>query len=137
MIDALNVCAMRGVEVDVVLPSKNNLFFVHWAMMATVGSFMERGVRIWLTRPPFDHTKLMVVDDAWCCFGSTNWDPRSLRLNFEFNVECYDRRVAESLGKIASDRIKIAELLTREQLNARSLPVKLRDGVTRLFSPFL
>jgi len=137
LLDTLNVCALRDVEVDVVLPSKNNLFFVHWAMLATVGPLLERGVRIWLTPPPFDHSKLMVVDDAWCCFGSTNWDPRSLRLNFEFNVECYDREVAARLGKIAEEKMSTAELLTAEKLDARSKAIKLRDGVMRLFSPYL
>lgn len=137
LIDALNVCAMRGVEVDVVLPSKNNLFFIHWATMATVGPLLARGVRIWLTPPPFDHTKLMIVDDAWCCFGSTNWDARSLRLNFEFNVECYDRGVASQLAEIAQRKIDSAAPLTPEVLDARSLPVQVRDGVMRLFLPYL
>ncbi len=45
------------------------------------------GCRVWLTPPPFDHTKLMLVDGMWSLIGSGNWDPRSLRLNFEFNVE--------------------------------------------------
>ena len=137
MIDALNVCAMRGVEVDVVLPSKSNLFFVDWAMMATVQPLLVRGVRIWLTPPPFDHTKLMIVDDAWCCFGSTNWDPRSLRLNFEFNVECYDREAASLLGQFAQERINAASLLTQEQLQTRRLWRKVRDAAMRLFLPFL
>ena len=137
LLDALNVCAMRGVEVDVVLPSENNLPFVHWAMLATVSPLLERGVRIWLTPPPFDHTKLMIVDDAWCCFGSTNWDPRSLRLNFEFNVECYDRDVASDLGRLVRTRISEASLLTMEQLRSRFFVQKLRDGFVRLFLPYL
>ena len=137
LIDAMNVCAMRGVEVDVVLPSKNNLPFVHWAMMATVAPLLKRDVRIWLTPPPFDHTKLMVVDDAWCCFGSTNWDPRSLRLNFEFNVECYYRDVAGQMAEIAQDRIDSAQRLTLDELRERRLSIRLRDGIARLFLPYL
>ena len=58
---------------------------------------LERGCRVWLSPPPFDHTKLMLVDRAWTLFGSGNWDPRSLRLNFEFDVECYDCALAEQL----------------------------------------
>ena len=44
---------------------------------------LGHGVRVWLTPPPFEHTKLMVVDEEWVLFGSANWDARSLRLNFE------------------------------------------------------
>ncbi len=58
---------------------------------------LERGCRVWLSPPPFDHSKLMLVDRTWTLFGSGNWDPRSLRLNFEFDVECYDRELAEAL----------------------------------------
>ncbi len=46
---------------------------------------LEHGVRIFERPGPFDHSKLMLVDGAWCCLGSANWDARSLRLNFEFN----------------------------------------------------
>ncbi len=137
LIDALNVCAMRGVKIDVVLPSRSNLFYVHWATMATVAPLLERGVRIWLSPPPFDHTKLMVVDDVWCCFGSTNWDPRSLRLNFEFNVECYGKRLAAQLAAIADHKLGQSDPLTLETLGRRWLPTRLRDGVTRLLLPYL
>lgn len=137
MLDVLSVCAMRGVEVDIVLPRVNNLAFVHWAAMANMHPMLERGVRVWLTPPPFDHSKLMVVDQAWCCFGSTNWDPRSLRLNFEFNVECYDQQLASQLAEMAEEKISQAQRLTLSDLDRRSLPLKLRDGVTRLFLPYL
>ena len=83
---------MRGVEVNIVLPQKGNLRTVQWAMQATLWQVLEEGCRVWLTPPPFDHTKLMTVDGIWSLIGSGNWDARSLRLNFEFNVETYDAR---------------------------------------------
>jgi cardiolipin synthase len=95
IVTALNVAALRGVEVDILLPAKNNLPIVQWASTAQLWQVLERGCRVWLTPPPFDHTKLTVVDRAWVLFGSSNWDPRSLRLNFEFDVECYDCELAE------------------------------------------
>ncbi len=137
LIDALNVCAMRGVDIDVILPSANNLPYMTWAMMATVAPLLERGVRIWLTPPPFDHSKVMVVDDVWSSFGSSNWDPRSLRLNFEFNVECYDPQLAAKLSKLATDKLAISKPLTRHDIDARSLPARLRDGIVRLGLPYL
>jgi len=63
--------------------------------------------------PPFDHTKLMVGDGAWTLLGSTNWDPRSLRLNFEFNLECYDRELATALeGQIPKKIERASRLLS-------------------------
>jgi cardiolipin synthase len=137
LMDALAVCAMRGVEIDIVLPSANNIKPVHWAMLAHIRPLLERGIRIWLTPPPFDHTKLMVVDDAWSCFGSTNWDPRSLRLNFEFNLECYDRDLAGKLTAVALKKIMVAKPLTIDELHASPLWAKLRNGITRLMLPYL
>jgi cardiolipin synthase len=69
--------------------------------------------------------------------GSANWDPRSLRLNFEFNIECYDAVLTYRLEKIIEDKIRLARRATTEELNARPFAIRLRDGFARLFSPFL
>lgn len=137
LITALNVAAMRGVEVDIVLPSRSNHPVVHWAAQALLWQVVHRGCRVFWSPPPFDHGKLMVVDGAWSCVGSANWDPRSLRLNFELNVECYDRVFAGRLEEIFRRKREASRRITLEELDGRSLPVKLRDGVARLFSPYL
>ncbi|MHC1766063.1 MAG: cardiolipin synthase [Verrucomicrobiia bacterium] len=137
MITALNLAAMRGVGVDIILPSHSNLPFVHWATFAMLWQVVEKGCRVWLTPPPFDHSKLMLVDNCWSLLGSANWDPRSLRLNFEFNVECYDPALADSLEDIVRKKLASAGLVTLEELDGRPLPIKLRDGLCRLFTPLL
>jgi len=137
IISALNLAAMRGVRVDILLPSVNNLPFVHWASRAHWWQVLERGCRIWLTPPPFDHTKVMLVDDAWAQIGSANWDPRSLRLNFEFNLECYSTDLAKALNVLVEEKLKQARRVTQAEVDGRSLPTKLRDGIARLFTPFL
>jgi cardiolipin synthase A/B len=90
LITALNLAALRGVSVEILLPEKNNLALVQWASTAYWPQLLDKGCRIFLSPAPFDHSKLMVVDGAWTLLGSANWDPRSLLLNFEFNVECFD-----------------------------------------------
>jgi cardiolipin synthase len=137
LVTAIDVAVMRGVQVDVVLPERGNLPVVQWAQTAQLWQVIERGCRVWVTPPPFDHTKLMVVDGAWSLIGSANWDPRSLRLNFELEVECYDADLAARVEALATERIARARRLTLEELDRRALPIKLRDGVARLFSPYL
>ncbi len=137
LITALNTAAMRGVHVEVLIPEKNNLRFAQWASTAGLWQLLIRGVDIRLTQPPFDHTKLFVVDRHWVMFGSSNWDARSLRLNFEFNVECYDPRLARAVEPLIAAKRKTARPVTLAQVNGRPLPVRLRDGVARLFSPYL
>ncbi|HET8552783.1 MAG TPA: cardiolipin synthase [Gammaproteobacteria bacterium] len=137
LISALTTAAMRGIRVDIVLPEHNNLLFVHWASMAQLEPLLEWGCRVWLTPPPFDHTKLMVVDGGWTLLGSSNWDPRSFSLNFEFDVECYDAAFAADMERHIDAKIASARRLLCEDVRNRPLPVKLRDGAMRLFSPYL
>lgn len=137
LIGALNVAALRGVTVDIILPAKNNLIMVQWASTALLWQLLERGCRVWLSPPPFDHTKLIVVDRAWTMFGSANWDPRSLRLNFEFDIECYDLDLARSLDALACSKRSAARQITLADVDARGIPVRLRDGVARLLTPYL
>ena len=137
LISALNLAALRGVRVDIVLPAKNNLPFVHWASRAMWWQVLERGCKIWLTPPPFDHSKLMIVDGHWVLLGSANWDARSLRLNFELNVECYGREFAGAAQEIFQQKIATAREVTLGEADSRALPAKLRDATARLFSPYL
>ncbi len=137
MISALNLAAMRGIEVDIILPAQSNLRVVQWASTALLWQVLEHGCRIWLTPPPFDHSKIMLVDGCWSFIGSSNWDARSLRLNFEFNVECYDCELAASLDRLVRDKLTVARQLSLEEVDRRSLPVKLRDNGARLFTPYL
>jgi cardiolipin synthase len=98
---------------------------------------LKHGCRIWLTPPPFDHSKLMVLDDCWVLLGSANWDARSLRLNFEFNLECYDLELAQRSHDLIEARRNSAHLVTLQEMDARPLPIRLRDGIARLLTPYL
>lgn len=136
LLRTLQITAMRGVEVNLVLPLKSNIAVMDWAMRPQLCDLFDAGCNIYLSPPPFDHTKLFVVDDCWSLIGSSNWDARSLRLNFEYNVECYDRELATLLRAMVQTRIgsacKIDAALLRENVF-----VRLRNGLARLLSPYL
>ncbi|MET0339493.1 MAG: cardiolipin synthase [Polyangiales bacterium] len=134
---ALSTAALRGVEVNVVLPEHSNLRLVQWAMWRQLEEVLRHGVRVWVTPPPFDHTKLMLVDSEWVLLGSANWDTRSLRLNFELDVECYDRALCAELTAHVSARVSNARELTLRELCERPLPLRVRDGFARLLMPYL
>lgn len=137
LIDALRVAALRGVQVDILLPAHGNLRFVEWAATAQLSQIVRWGCRVHLSPPPFDHSKLFLVDGVWGLIGSANWDPRSLRLNFEYAVECYSAELVSRLAKVFAAKIAGARPLTIADLDGRSLPIKLRDGIVRLAQPYL
>jgi cardiolipin synthase len=134
---SLALAAMRGVEVEILFPERSNLRLVQWASWAQLGWLIGSGCTVLLTPPPFDHAKAMTVDGLWSMIGSANWDERSLRLNFEFNVECYSAEVASALDALINQRKANARRVTREEVDNRSLVKKLRDGTAWLASPYL
>ena len=129
------VAAMRGVRVDLVIPEKSNHTLVDWATRANIGPLLADGARIWRSPSPFHHSKMMVVDEEWCLIGSCNWDIRSFRLNFELCMEVYDRDLATTLLALMTSARGSA--LTQADLDARSLPVRIRDAGARLMLPYL
>jgi cardiolipin synthase len=137
ILNALAITAMRGVEVDILIPSKNNIGVMNWAVIPQLPGLIEKGCRVYMSPPPFDHTKLFVVDGLWSLIGSTNWDPRSLRLNFEYNIECYDDKLAAKLDSLIDQKLACAKEITADELQSRSLFYRLRDGAARLLSPYL
>jgi cardiolipin synthase len=78
---------------------------------------------------------MMVVDGEWCLIGSTNWDIRSFRLNFELCMEVYDPGLAASLLALMR-QFHTAEL-TQAELDARPLTSRIRDSAARLMLPYL
>lgn len=135
IVSALCLAATRGVEVDVVIPRKSDHRFVDWATRGHIDPLLKSGVRVWIDEPPFDHSKATVIDGQWCFVGSANWDSRSFRLNFELNVEVYDADLARALEAFISGKRQTR--LTLADLDARSLPIRLRDAAVRLLLPYL
>jgi cardiolipin synthase len=135
VITALALAAMRGIEIDIVVPEHSNHPVIDCAMRAHVGPLLRAGCRIWLHEPPFDHSKLLAVDKEWCFVGSANFDTRSFTLNFEINAEVYCSLTASKVhDKILANR---KGPLLEQALARRPLPVRLRDSAARLWLPYL
>jgi cardiolipin synthase len=137
LVSALAVAARRGVEVDIVIPEHSNLRLIDWAVNAQLDQVIAPGCRVWRTSGRFDHSKLMVVDGSWALVGSSNLDARSLRLNFELDIEIMDRVVATGIDRAIEKRMKGARHETLAALKARPYPVRLRNRALWLFSPYL
>ncbi len=137
IVGALQITALRGVEVSVVLPAKNNLPFMKWAASNFLWKLTHWGVKIYFQPPPFVHSKLLVIDDYYTHIGSANIDPRSLRLNFELNIEIFDVAVAKTVSAHIRNCIKRSGEMTLSDLDQRNLLIKLRDAFAWIFSPYL
>ncbi|GAB4174870.1 MAG: cardiolipin synthase [Wenzhouxiangellaceae bacterium] len=137
LIGALQAAALRGLDVKVVLPRRNNLPFVHWATRNMLWELLYYGVRVYYQPPPFSHAKLAAIDRHWAMIGSANWDARSLRLNFELQVELFDRGFAGRITDLIERAAGAGDPVSLEEVDGRSLPERLRDSICWLFSPYL
>jgi cardiolipin synthase len=98
-IDSLIAAARRGVDVQVMLPSASIIdsALVQHASHHHFGDLLKSGVRVFEHQKTLTHQKIMIVDGAWSCVGSTNFDDRSFELNDEITVGLIDRGIAAKL----------------------------------------
>lgn len=137
LIGALQAAALRGVDVRILLPSKNNLPYVKWASDNMLWALLQEGVRIFYQPAPFVHSKLFLMDDYYAIVGSANIDPRSLRLNFEMVLEVYDCGLNSKLAGRFDRSLSRSREIALAEIDGRPLPVKVRDSVCWLFTPYL
>jgi cardiolipin synthase len=137
IIVALQAAALRGVQVTIILPAKNNLPFVHWATRNMLWQLLRWGVRVYYQPPPFAHTKLFLVDNHYTQIGSANIDSRSLRLNFELAIEVYDEAFSALLTNHVENLLVQSQEIFLEDIERRALVIRTRDAIAWLFSPYL
>ena len=137
IISAMQTASLRGADVTVILPSNNNLPYVHWASMNMLWELLQRGIKVFVQPPPFNHTKLLSVDSRYVNVGSANLDPRSLRLNFELGLEIYDSEFAAEVNEHYDSVLAKSREITLEDVDSRSLLVRMRDSFFWLFSPYM
>lgn len=137
LISALATAARRGVDVDIVVPAVNNLVLVDRAMTAQFDQIVSNYCRIWRSSGAFSHSKLLSIDGAWSYVGSSNLDPRSLRLNFEIDLEVLNEGFAAEIDEHIDEVIKSASPVTLNALRSRSFAVRLLDKILWLGSPYL
>jgi cardiolipin synthase len=134
---AIAQAGLRGVEIEIVLPAISDQRIMQWAMRGHLRFFRHVRARFFTSPPPFDHTKLCTVDGEWSLIGSSNWDARSFRLNFEFDLECVDRDFTARLDALIDAKLAVAAVVTPEMLAAEPLWLRLRNAAARLLMPYL
>ena len=134
---SLHATAMRGVSIEIIVPGRSDIFFLDWVMEANFPAIIEHGIQIYKNNRPFDHSKIVIIDDTWCFIGSTNWDARSLELNFEINLECFDTQLNAELTELFKAKKQNATLVNEAELSSVPWYKIIRNNLFRLLSPYL
>ena len=135
--DALNAAALRGADVRILVPKKNDLKLIGAASRSYYPELLDMGVRVFEYLPTMVHSKTLVVDNLLAVVGTANADNRSFRLNFEVVVASYDSDFCDRLVGMFERDLEQAEEVTKETIAAYSRPRRLGQSFARLVSPLL
>ena len=131
-IQAFEAARKRGVRIRVLLPGPHiDTETVRIASKATWGRLLRAGVEIYVYQPTMIHTKLLIVDNELVSVGSTNFDPRSFRLNDEANLNVYDRAFAEQMTSVFERDLLPTTRYSLEMWSRRPFREKLAEKLLR------
>ena len=134
-ITAVQLAALRGVEVKILVPKKSDNFLVGLSIWSYLEDLEAIGVEFYQYTRGFMHQKVTLVDDRACTIGTANFDNRSFRLNFEITIGVADEEMAARVRRMLEADFAGAERITLADLRARSFAFRLAVRIARLASP--
>ncbi len=135
---ALTRAIRRGVKVEIMLSSKSDIPLTPDCALYQARKLQKRGARVWLYKPGFHHSKIMMVDGRYCTVGSTNLDARSLKCDFEENAVIVDKATTRELDNMFwRDKQKSFEMTDETWDEFRTGWQKFRGWFAHLLQPFL
>ena len=137
LMTSLHSAALRGVSIEIIVPEQSDIPFVDWVMEANFSRVIAHGIQIYKNKRPFDHSKIVIIDDIWSFIGSSNWDARSLEFNFEINLECFDTNLNAKLTELFILKKQNSTPVIEDDINGWPTYKKIRNNLFRLFSSYL
>ncbi len=131
---ALTSAALRGLDVRLLVPERSDSRLVTAAARSYFDELIAAGVRVY-EYPHMVHAKALLVDADTCVLGSSNFDNRSFRLNFELCVLFEDAGVAQALDAVLTRDFSLALQIPAGRTTA--LRGRLAEALARLLSPLL
>lgn len=135
-LEALQIAAMSGIDVRIILPSVPDKKFVYRATTSYIKDLMDYGIKVYLY-PGFLHAKMLLMDEQITSIGTTNIDIRSFALDFEINTFIYNADFTQKCVEIFNNDMEVSQLVTPEGYSSRSLKEKIEERICRLFSPLM
>jgi cardiolipin synthase len=139
ILNAMRTAALSGVDVRLILPLHGDSKIVEWASQSYLSEVVKAGVKVYLYKAGFLHSKMLVSDDAVCTCGSSNVDFRSFENNFECNLFLYGEEMAKQMKNVFLSDQKDAMIITLSNLRRYKQPFmdRFMQSLSRLLSPLL
>ncbi|PJG86456.1 cardiolipin synthase [Conservatibacter flavescens] len=135
--EALRIAALRGVEVTLILPKRNDSFLVRWASRTFFDDLLAAGVKIYQFEKGLLHTKSVLIDNRLALVGTVNMDMRSFMLNFEVTMVVEDKSFANEISILHENYLHSSQKLDYNEWQNRSTFSRIMEKIFFLFSPLL
>ncbi|HEX5127070.1 MAG TPA: phospholipase D-like domain-containing protein, partial [Rhodocyclaceae bacterium] len=137
LLEALKNAVQRGVDVELLLPSKSDSSLVFYASRSFYDELLRAGVKIYERKNVVMHAKTAVIDGVWSTVGSTNLDWRSLLYNQEINAVILGPEFGTQMETAFAQDVKASNPITLDQWRDRSLGARIKEAGARLWARLL
>ena len=137
MLDSLRMAARSGLDVRIMIPCMPDHPFVYRTTLYNAGRLIGEGAKIYIYENGFMHAKTLTVDGEVCTAGSTNFDIRSFKLNFESNAFIYDKNTTAEMDRRFMEDIKKSRPYTQEDRDSISVFERAGESISRLLTEVL
>lgn len=137
IVSALQLAAIRGIDVKIIVPDSNDNILVQLAIYSYLKDLLPYGVKMFRYQKCFSHQKVMLIDDALASVGSANFDMRSFRLNFEITFLSADMIFGKQVEKMLEEDLRHTSPFLLSDLTERSFFFRLSVQISRLLAPVL
>lgn len=137
MLESLAMAARSGIDVRIMIPCIPDHPFVYRTTLYNAGRLIREGAKIYIYENGFLHAKTLTVDDEICTAGSTNFDIRSFRLNFESNAFVYDSDVTKEMNRQFEEDMKFCREYTQKDRDNIDIKEKALESISRLLTEIL
>ncbi|MBA6412901.1 cardiolipin synthase [Parahaliea sp. F7430] len=137
IVSALQLAALRGVDVRLIIPDEPDGPVVAMANWAFTRELLPAGVKVYRYQGGFMHQKVLLMDNKIAGVGTANFDNRSFRLNFEITLLVHCESFCEQVQTMLENDVEKSRQVTSEEIANKSIFFYLGMGIARLFSPLL
>lgn len=134
-ISALQLAALRGGDVRVLLPDRIDNKLVQLSGWSYLSELEKVGIKVYRYKTGLMHQKVMLIDDDYCTIGTANFDNRSFRLNFEITLAFADAEFASQVREMLEEDFANSKRITTQQLEQKGFWFRFAVRVARLMAP--
>ncbi|VAX11668.1 Cardiolipin synthetase [hydrothermal vent metagenome] len=132
---ALQLAALRGVDVRILLPAKPDHLLVYLSSWSYYEQAEQAGVKIYRYQTGFLHQKVMLIDNDYATVGTANFDNRSFRINFEMTVLVINKEFCKEVEVMLEEDFSHSSLVCADEYACKPFWYKLAVRSARLLSP--